>query len=155
MPRDGRCLPKQKPLIFSLKVYINQLGVLVSNGLLNYMLLLGLSHFVAASYTEDSYGVVQKDLPAILSMILDFQGVFEYSNLFLFTSFNIYSFSSFMCACVWIICSQLSCVDHLVEYCKSAQRLWRIHRKMSSWNRHWNGPLNHPFTDSSSNFNAT
>jgi len=41
------------------------------------LLIEGLSHFVAASYTEDSYGVVQKDLPAILSMILDFQGSIE------------------------------------------------------------------------------
>jgi len=41
------------------------------------LLIEGLSHFVAASYTEDEYGVVQKDLPAILSMILDFQGSIE------------------------------------------------------------------------------
>lgn len=37
----------------------------------------GLSHFVAASFTEDKYGVVQKNLPDILSMLLDFQTVIE------------------------------------------------------------------------------
>lgn len=35
----------------------------------------GLSHFVAASFIEDKYGVVQKDLPDILSMLLDLQAV--------------------------------------------------------------------------------
>jgi hypothetical protein len=35
----------------------------------------GLSHFVAASFVEDKFGVVQKDLPEILSMLLDLQAV--------------------------------------------------------------------------------
>lgn len=35
----------------------------------------GISYFVAASYTEDKFGVVQKDLPDILSMMLDLQMV--------------------------------------------------------------------------------
>ena len=30
---------------------------------------------MAASFTEDKYGVVQKNLPDILSMLLDFQTV--------------------------------------------------------------------------------
>lgn len=37
---------------------------------------LGLSHLIAASFSEDQYGVVQKDLPDLLSMLLDFQTVF-------------------------------------------------------------------------------
>ena len=41
----------------------------------------GLSHLVAASYTEDKYGVVQKDLPDILSMMLDLQGVCFFNYL--------------------------------------------------------------------------
>lgn len=36
---------------------------------------LGLSHLIAASYVEDKYGVVQKDLPDVLSMLLDMQTV--------------------------------------------------------------------------------
>jgi len=35
----------------------------------------GLSHFVVASFVEDKFGVVQKDLPEILSMLLDLQAV--------------------------------------------------------------------------------
>ena len=35
----------------------------------------GLSHFVAASFVEDKFGVVQKDLPDVLTMLLDLQTV--------------------------------------------------------------------------------
>ncbi len=35
----------------------------------------GLSHIVAASYTEDKFGVVQKDLSAILTLLLNLQSV--------------------------------------------------------------------------------
>lgn len=37
--------------------------------------LLGLSYFVAASFTEDKFGVVQKDLSDILCLLLDLQAV--------------------------------------------------------------------------------
>ncbi|KAI9555500.1 hypothetical protein GHT06_018015 [Daphnia sinensis] len=41
------------------------------------LLIEGLSHFVAASFVEDKYGVVQKDLPEILCMLLDLQAAVE------------------------------------------------------------------------------
>jgi len=34
-------------------------------------LLIGLSHLVSVSYTEDSYGVVQSSLPGIITVLLD------------------------------------------------------------------------------------
>lgn len=41
----------------------------------NFLFLKGLSHLVAASFTEDQFGVVQTTLPAILSTLLTLQEV--------------------------------------------------------------------------------
>ena len=47
----------------------------------------GLSHFVAASFVEDKFGVVQKDLPDVLTMLLDLQTV---KLCFIFFFFGLY-----------------------------------------------------------------
>ena len=74
----------------------------------------GLSHFVAASFVEDKFGVVQKDLPDVLTMLLDLQTV---KLCFIFFFLWVVFFKNIFCAL-----RLLNNVDHLVVQCQRERK---------------------------------
>ena len=73
----------------------------------------GLSHFVAASFVEDKFGVVQKDLPDVLTMLLDLQTVKLCFIFFLWVELK----KNIFCAL-----RLLNNVDHLVVQCQRERK---------------------------------